>query len=271
MADDISDVSKWWRTSIINMSPGVIEFRGTPIQELMGNLSYSEMILFMVLGEKLSPEKQALFEVAMVMSVDHGPQSPSIAISRMASTCGIGINNVIASAVNVLGDHHGGAGEQCAQLLYDINHIIKEGLSLTDAVAKGISLYREKYGKTIPGFGHRFHNPIDPRSPRAMELVKESAQNSHIEGIFREIALEIENQISKGRHKNIPMNVDGASAVIFCELGIPTTVARGLFCLSRSVGILAHAWEQMGKHEKNKGPVPKNYLPLYEGSQNDNR
>ena len=40
------------------------------------------------------------------------------------------------------------------------------------------------------------------------------------------------------------MNIDGATAVIYAELGFAAPLARGLFCLSRSVGILAHAWEQ---------------------------
>jgi citrate synthase len=40
------------------------------------------------------------------------------------------------------------------------------------------------------------------------------------------------------------MNIDGATAVIFSELGFPPPLGRGLFLLSRAVGILAHAWEQ---------------------------
>ena len=39
--------------------------------------------------------------------------------------------------------------------------------------------------------------------------------------------------------------------------------ARGLFCLSRSVGILAHAWEQTQQGGRNKGPLPKGHLWTY--------
>ena len=41
------------------------------------------------------------------------------------------------------------------------------------------------------------------------------------------------------------MNIDGATAVIYCELGLTPELGRGVFILSRSVGILAHANEQM--------------------------
>ncbi len=61
------------------------------------------------------------------------------------------------------------------------------------------------------------------------------------------------------------MNIDGASAVIYAELGFPAPLARGLFCLSRSVGILAHAWEQTEQGGRNKGPMPKDYLWSYGG------
>jgi citrate synthase len=42
-------------------------------------------------------------------------------------------------------------------------------------------------------------------------------------------------------------------------------LARGLFCLSRSVGILAHAWEQTRQGGRNKGPIPRQWTPAYDG------
>ena len=38
----MSDVSDWWTTSIIDMEPGRIDIRGNAIQDLIGNLSFSE-------------------------------------------------------------------------------------------------------------------------------------------------------------------------------------------------------------------------------------
>jgi citrate synthase len=35
----------------------------------------------------------------------------------MAATCGVALNNAMASGINVLGDTHGGAGQQCVELL----------------------------------------------------------------------------------------------------------------------------------------------------------
>jgi len=52
--------------------------------------------------------------------------------------------------------------------------------------------------------------------------------------------------------------------VIYAELGFAPPLARGLFCLSRSVGILAHSWEQMNQGARNKGPTPPHYRWTYE-------
>ncbi|MEM1005834.1 MAG: citrate/2-methylcitrate synthase, partial [Pseudomonadota bacterium] len=80
----MSDVSDWWKTSIIDMEPGRIDLRGEPIETLIGQLSFAEMIWFMLRGDKPSADQTKLFESALVAAVDHGPQAPSIATARMA-------------------------------------------------------------------------------------------------------------------------------------------------------------------------------------------
>ena len=122
MDNNAEEIRNWWRTSIIDMKPGKIEFRGQPIEELIGNVSFSHMIWLMLRDEKPTTMQTNLLEAALVAGVDHGPQAPSIASARMAATCGVGMNNIIANGINMLGDIHGGAGEQCAELYIDIKN-----------------------------------------------------------------------------------------------------------------------------------------------------
>lgn len=259
-------VSEWWSTDIIEMRPGVIRFRGHPIEDLIGNVSFGQMIWFMVRGDMPSDDQARLFECALVSAVDHGPQAPSIAAARMAATCGLGLNNVLATAVNMLGDVHGGAGEQCVELLASIHLLHSDGQALEAAVRNGLADWTSAHGKFVPGFGHRFHYPTDPRAPRLMQMVDDAAAKGAVSGqyvaIGRQIEVELKSQ--KGGH-SIPMNIDGATAVIYAELGFPAPLARGVFCLSRSVGILAHAWEQMQQGGRNKSFAPPKYLPKYTG------
>jgi len=62
---------------------------------------------------------------------------------------------------------------------------------------------------------------------------------------------------------------DGATAVIDAELDFAPPLARGLFVLSRSVGTLAHAWEESQQGRRNKGPMPPSILPTYLGQPDD--
>ena len=74
------------------------------------------MVWLMIRGECPTVWQERLLDAALVSAVDHGPQAPSIAAARMAATCGVGLNNVVATGVKMLGDVHGGAGEQCMEL-----------------------------------------------------------------------------------------------------------------------------------------------------------
>ena len=256
----MSDVSDWWTTSIIDMEPGQIDIRGHAIQDLIGNLSFTEMIWLMLRNEKPKLDEVKLLEAALVASVDHGPQAPSIASARMAVTCGLGLNGAMGTAVHMLDDVHGGAGQQ----LVDLLHKISENEELNDKEMEEIlAVYRKEVNPYVPGFGHRFHKPVDPRAPRLMSIVEDAKKNGVVKGNFMKIALQIERVLEKIKCKSVPMNIDGATAVIYAELGFASELARGLFCLARSVGAMAHGYEQMQQGGRNKGPTPPHYRWTY--------
>ena len=253
----MSDVADWWRTGIIDMEPGRIDIRGRPIQELIGTASFAETIWLMLRGDLPTGGQARLLEGALVAAVDHGPQAPSIATARMAVTCGASLNQAMASAVNMLDDVHGGAGEQALELFLRID----AGGDMEGEV----ELWRAERGKRVPGFGHRFHAPVDPRAPPLMALIREAASEGTCDGRYAGIAEAVERHLGEMAGKPIPMNIDGATAAVFAELGFAPPLARGLFCLSRSVGILAHAWEQSRQGERNKGPTPPEYRWTFDG------
>ncbi|GIH07935.1 citryl-CoA lyase [Rhizocola hellebori] len=257
----VSDVADWWGNSICRMEPGVVELRGVPVGELIGSTGLVSTIWLLTRGAMPDPRQAALLEAAMVASVDHGPQAPSIAIARMTVTCGVGLNNAMASAVNALGDVHGGAGEQCVELLDEIVARQAAGEDFDAAVAVVVEAWQAK-SRYLPGFGHRFH-PVDPRRAPLLELVDRAVAAGVVAGQHVRAARAVETLLNQGRTKPVPMNIDGATAVIYAELGFPAPLARGLFVLSRSVGILAHAWEESTQGRRNKGPMPPSILPTY--------
>jgi citrate synthase len=259
----LRDAAAWWDTSIIDIHPGSIGIRGYAISELIGRVSYGEMVWLMLRGELPKRRQATLLEAALVAGVDHGPHAPSIAIARMAITCGVGINGAMASAINVLDDVHGGAGQQCMELYRAIEDAARGGE--LDAAVREVLDRRARDGERIvPGFGHRFH-PIDPRVAPLLALVRRAVDEGMVSGDYARIGQAVEAALSRTKGRTIPMNIDGVTAVIFCELGFASELGRGLFVLSRSVGILAHAWEQRQQGRRIMGPMPKNIAFQYSG------
>jgi len=212
-----------------------------------------------------TPAEAQLLEAALVAAVDHGPHAPSIAIARMAVTCGLPLNGAMASAINALDDIHGGAGQQCMELLAAIDADAGQRDASEDGVAAVLERYRAEHGKIVPGFGHRWHG-VDPRAVRLLALVREAEQAGIVRGRFARIAEGIERQLTAQKGgRPIPMNIDGATAVIYSELGFAPELGRGIFILSRSVGILAHAWEQTQQGGRIKGPMSPEIPYRYTG------
>ena len=262
--DILAEAKAWWTTEIVDIHPGQIAMRGYAIQDLIGKISFPQMIWLMLRGELPSAAQSRLLEAALVASVDHGPHAPSIAIARIAATTGIDLNNVMASAINVLGDVHGGAGQQCMELYETIGRDPGSQSDLPGAVERALDAFVAAHGKIIPGFGHRWH-PIDPRCVPLLALVEEGRAAGAVQGRYALIGGEVEAAIKRRTGKAIPMNIDGVTAVIFCELGFAAPLGRGLFILSRSVGILSHAWEEISKGSRMKGPMPKSIPYTYAG------
>ena len=180
----------------------------------------------------------------------------------MAVTSGLGLNGAMGTAVHMLDDVHGGAGQQLVEWLSEL--IGQERIEVMDIGAQ-INRYQAEVSQYIPGFGHRFHKPVDPRAPRLMALVAEAEAQGIVSGIYRRVALRIGETLAQMKGKAVPMNIDGATAVIYAELGFAPALARGLFCLSRSVGAMAHGFEQMQQGGRNKGPTPPHYRWKYTG------
>lgn len=260
---ELEQVRDWWKTEIIDVADGSIRYRGYPIEQLIGSVSFPQVIWLLVRGEIPGEEQAKLLEAAMVASVNAGPMSPSCAISSMAITCGVGLNNAVASGINALGDTHGGAGQQVMEIFEAIRADMGDG-DAAPAVERYLDGFFAQGGKFLPGFGHRFHSE-DPRATRLLDLVAEAQARGAVEGTSREIALSLEASLTRRKGRKIPINVDGAFAAVLAELGFAPPLGRGVFVLARAVGLMAHAWETMEQGKRIKGPVPDSVMFTYAG------
>jgi citrate synthase len=249
----------WWETSIVEVKRNWVLVRGYPIEDLIGRLSYAEMLYLEVMGDLPDPEIARLLEAALVAACDFGLYSPAIASTRMAVTCGISFNSALANGVNVLGDIHGGATEEGMRLYYSIARRwhAAEG-DLTELIEEACRNYRAT-ARYLPGFGHPV-NDDDPRVRRLLELGDAAAESDVIGGEYLRVARTFEQTLARLAGRRIPMNVDGALSAIQCEIGLPAEIAKGLISLSRGIGLVAHAFEELQSGSRLKAPCPPDVM-----------
>ena len=246
----------WWETAISDVQPGRIVVRGERIEHLIESMSYAGVVGLMVGNLRLSNAQARLLEAALIAGVDHGVRAPSIAAARMAATCGVPLNCAVATGIKLLGDDHGGAGEQCMDLIYEAATRSAADATSLESVATTLIAERLRSDERIPGFGHQLHKDEDPRRSPMLRLIDGAIAAGEIKGSFARAALALEVALARAKGRTLGLNVDGVTAIVYCELGLPPAAAKGLFCLSRGVGIVAHALEEMQSGTRIKGPCP---------------
>jgi citrate synthase len=215
-----------WNTALSQVSKNKILIRGYRIEDLMDTCSFGDMIYLTFTGELPRGNEGKMLESIVVSSTDHAFFAPSINATRYVSSGGVPLQAAVASGLIALGEHHGGAVEQCARML-------QEAISNGREAADIVSGYRAR-SRRVPGFGHPLHDP-DPRVARLLD----QARRWKIGGPHLELAGRIAEELGKS------MNVDGAISGIVADMGIDWRYGKAFFLISRSVGLAAHHVEEI--------------------------
>ena len=248
-----------WRTALTCIEPNKILVRGYPVDELMGRLTFGEVIYLLFMGEVPSLGIGRLMEAVLVSFIDHGATPPSTLAARNTATTGAAMRACVAAGMLGFGKYHGGDIESCMQLLDTGLDLVRKGASYKEAAQQLVTRSLEN-NELLPGFGHRFHTR-DPRAARLFQMALElEVEADHIQMIRAMEMVLTEKPIGD---KPLPVNIDGAIAAVCGDLGIPPSVANALFIISRVPGLAAHAEEERVRQQPMRQIDPKDHI--YDG------
>jgi citrate synthase len=231
---------KTWKTAITKIEPNKVAVRGYPIDQLMGRISFGEMVYLVLKGDLPTPEIGRLMDAVLVSSVDHGATPPSALAARTVASGGAPLTTSIAGGIMTINRHHGGAIEGCMRVLDDlVAYKQAQGLDALTAARRKMAEFRAQK-KRVPGYGHRVHT-ADPRTRRLFALAEETGAA----GEYIEMAHALRQAMKESLGRDLPMNVDGGIAAVLCELGFPPELGNGFFAISRTVGLTAQVHEEM--------------------------
>lgn len=233
------DVSRW-ETSISQViSDGAEEeviVRGRRLSELIGQVSFAEMMYLLLKGELPSPAEARVLDALLVASAEHGIAPPSM-IARCMASYGNPIQAAIAGGVLSFGDWMGGSGEDFARLLADA--VARSGEDDLAQVAGRIVAAARAENRRLPGFGIPLHG-ADPRAPKLLAVAREEG----VLGPHCHLAALIEAELESAAGRPLPMNLDGIAAALILDLGFPWASARLFIITPRTVSMAAHYLEE---------------------------
>lgn len=206
------------------------------VRELMGKLTFTQMMVLQLTGTMPTPLQTKVLDAVLVTLMEHGWTPSSIVARLIYDSTPEAMQSAVAAGLLGVGGTFIGTMEGAA-LLVDEMLACPDGVA---ASARAIARRHAQARQPVPGFGHPFHKPDDPRSPRLFEIALDAgAPGRHIEAV-RTLAREVD--AAWGKHLTI--NVTGAVAAVLGEIGIPQQIMRGLAVVSRAAGLVGHIHEE---------------------------
>ncbi|MFB6115886.1 MAG: citryl-CoA lyase [Candidatus Nanosalina sp.] len=215
-----------WETEIASSGEDAV-IRGEKLEEVM-DMDFADAIWLLLKGEKPSEEESEIFNTILSSSIDHGVGNPSTVSARTVQSGGNDMNTSVAGGILALGDKHGGAIQECMEILQSeksAEEIVEEYLET---------------GEKIPGLGHKVYNDEDPRAEKMLE----EAEGLGHSGKYVERMKEIQRVFAE-KKVSLVMNVDAGIAAVMSDLGWEPELGKGFFIIARTPGLVAHVREEM--------------------------
>jgi len=227
------------KTSITKIDPGKIQVKGYDIVELMETKSFADVVYLILKGELPTESEAKMMDAILTSSVDHGVTPPSSLAARTVMSGGNPLNAAVAGGILTIGDTHGGAIEQCARILQEWAAKPGEPSEIARNLLDDLSARKRR----MPGFGHRLHK-TDPRTVKMFEI----AGRLNFSGKHQTLAKAIQSTFAESG-KPLPINVDGAIAAVISDMGFDWRLGKGFFIISRTVGLIAQAYEELTREK----------------------
>lgn len=252
MEPPAADLERWrgyFKTKISYVGPHEILIRGYPLEDIIGNLSYAEVLYLTLKGELPSEAEAKMLEAILCCIVDHQMVSSNAPAVRFAASANPQLIPALAAGVLSVGENTV-SPQYSAQLIEEAYALMaREKLTVEETARRIVQDYRRQR-KRIPGLGHPTHKEYDPRAVRLRELARQYG----FWGEKAQLYEAIHDEFVRATGRMLPINVDGASACIMHEMGFSPLEMAGIETMAFLPGLLAHAIEEI------KEGVPLRYV-----------
>ncbi|GKQ55171.1 citryl-CoA lyase [Bradyrhizobium sp. Ce-3] len=229
------------KSDIAWATPTQIKVHGLDLcSEIVGVVDFGQMAFLEIFARLPDANEARMFNAMMVILVEHGI-TPSSLATRM-TYCGApeAVQASVAAGLLGLGSVFVGSLDNAAKMLQEALPDPQAPVDLKQLAADIVNAHRSRR-EIIPGVGHPFHKPIDPRTPALFKVARETGFAGRYVKLMENIGAEASRQYGRP----LPLNVTGAMAAIASEFKLPWKMCRGLAVAARAVGLVGHIIEEM--------------------------
>lgn len=226
------------RSDIAWATPEAIYVKGHDLcEDLLGRVSLGDMTFLQLMDRFPSAEEAVVFNALAITLMEHGMTPSALAARLTIAGAPDAIQAAVAAGLCGLGSVFVGSTEAAARILQEALEGHAEEPSV---VAERIVATELAAGRRLPGIGHHFHKPVDPRAVKLFEIAAANGFGGRYVALMDEIAAASQRLTGK----TLPVNATGAVAAVASELGMHWSTVPGLGIIARTVGLVAHIREE---------------------------
>ncbi len=207
-------------------------------KDLIGQLSFTEMLFFQILGRVPSKPECRVVDACLVTLMEHGLTPSALASRLVYSSATEAMQGAVAAGLLSVGSLFVGTMEGAAALIEQI-------LKSDDMGAMALSIAQSHWQNQtlLPGFGHHMHKPDDPRTIQLFAV----AEAAGVAGAHVRALKALSVAVDKTYGKHITINATGAIAAALGDCGVPAEIMRGFALITRAAGLVGHIHEEQQK------------------------
>jgi citrate synthase len=204
--------------------------------DLIGKVSFTEMIVFQMLGRVPSAAETAMIDACLVTLMEHGLTPSALATRLIYSSAPEAMQAGVAAGLMGVGSVFVGTMDGNAKLLLKI---LADDAGV-EAASRRIAEEHRAARSPLPGFGHHLHKPDDPRPIRLFQLAEEHGVSGRHIAALKTLSAAIDTVYGK----HITINATGAISAVLLDCGVPAEILRGFALITRCAGLVGHVHEE---------------------------
>lgn len=237
-----------WKTAITEVKDNDVRVRGYSLPDLLGKLTYSQMVALLLTGELPSPEEHIVLDAILVAASERGVRASSALITRQAAAAGAAVSPAVLGGLLSLSLEGGSAVKACMEAIYATMDLVAESNVSLDEAAMKIVKERIDSDGNLAGFGAAADGP-EAVSATLVGLV-EGLNLPDAGGI--EVIKALEVAFAAHTDEHTPVNLHGAIAASLCELSYPPELGDAFVLMGRLPSLMTHFAEERAREKPGR-------------------